>query len=304
LVKSAFSKGAIMELESLVHETAEPLVRALTDAGTADLLAGLAIPLPLSVICSVIGASPGDASQLKTWSKSWAALTHNRSLTSEEQVRHAEGLLAWQRFMGRLVEARRVAPRNDLMSRLLEAREEGVVPLTVPEIAVFSMGLLFAGHETTTNLIANTVLHCIEKGVWPRLENDAERVRRAIEETLRFDPPVQGMIRRATQDTELVGIKIPKGQQVFLSFASANRDESRYGDPDRFDIDREDPPPHLGFGYGIHFCLGAQLARMEAQVALSALASASRAPRLVDAELRYHPSLVHRGPERLRVAWS
>jgi len=205
--------------------------------------------------------------------------------------------------MGELVESRRAEPRDDLVSRLIASREAGMDPLTTPEIAVFAMGLLFAGHETTANLVANTVLNVLRHGLWERLAANVHLVPRAIEETLRFEPPVQGMIRRATQDVEIAGVRIPRGEQVLLSFASANRDPSQYPEPGRFDIDRPEPLRHLGFGHGVHFCLGAELARMEAQAAISCLLAQKRAPHVLDERPLYHPSLVHRGPAGLNVRW-
>jgi cytochrome P450 len=304
LVNKAFSKAAIDALAPSIVTVADGLVAELAAARSADVVEKLAVPLPLTIICSVIGADPAHAPKLKQWSRSWAALTHDRSLLPREQVRCAEDLLAWQEFMGRLVEARRADPSADILSRMIEATEVGVGSLTTAEIAVFSMGLLFAGHETTTNLIANTVLHTIREGVWQKLALDPLLVPNAIEETLRFDPPVQGMIRRATREAEVAGVRIPPGEQLFLSFASANRDDSRYDDPHRFAIERAgEPLRHLGFGHGIHFCLGAQLARLEARAAVSALARTVRDPALVDTDLRYGPSLVHRGPQSLNITW-
>ena len=303
LVSKGFSRRAIAALESSILATTEALVGPIGVSGEVDVVREVAAPLPLRVICSVISVDPAHATQLKSWSRSWAALTHNRSLSAQEQVQCAEDLVAWQRFMGELVDARRSAPCDDLLSRLIESREDGVEPLTTPEIAVFSMGLLFAGHETTTNLISNTVINALRHGAWARLENDVRLVPKAIEETLRFDPPVQGMIRRATEDTEIAGVRIPRGEQVFVSFASANRDPSRHREPDRFDIDREEPLRHVGFGHGSHFCLGAQLARLEARAAIGALLSKVRHPRLADSEIHYPPSLVHRGPAELKLTW-
>jgi cytochrome P450 len=303
LVNRGFTRGAIAVLEPSIQATAEALVEPLLASSEADLVAGLAVPLPLTIICNLIGVDPVHAKQLKDWSRSWAALTHNRSLGAQEQVRCARDLVDWQRFMGELVEARRSEPRDDLLSRLVESREEGVEPLSTQEIAVFAMGLLFAGHETTANLIGNTIVNVLRHGLWERLAGNIELVPRAIEETLRFDPPVKGMLRRATQDVDIAGVGVPRGEQVLLSFASANRDPSRYPEPDRFDMDREEPLRHLGFGHGAHFCLGAELARLEVRAAVTSLVARKRAPRLVDDTLSYHPSLVHRGPAALKVSW-
>ena len=304
LVAKAFTRSAIARMEGTIRATTETLVAPLVAAGEADIVRDLATPLPLTVICSLIGVDASHAAQLKAWSRSWAALTHNRSLSADAQVRCAEDLLEWQRFAGTLVEARRAEPRDDLLSRLVEAREDGVEPLTTPEIAVFSMGLLFAGHETTTNLISNTVIRVLGAGLWDLLQKDARLVPRAIEETLRFDPPVQGMIRRLTEDADIAGVRIPQGSQLFLSFASANRDPSLFPHPDRYDIDRDEPLRHLGFGHGTHFCLGAELARLEARIAIGALLSKLTHPRLADERIPYHPSLVHRGPASLMLRWS
>jgi len=298
LVRKGFSPRLIATLEALIHATAEALVEPMAASREMDVVDSLAVPLSLNIICSLFRVDPTRAARFK---QSWTTLIQSRSLSAEEQLQHAEEVLAWQRSVGEVVEARRAAPQDDFVGRLVEAREDGLESLTTAEIVVFAMGLLFSGQETTAHLISNTVLQVVRHGIWARLENDRQLVPQAIEETLRFDPPVQGLFRIATEDTAVAGVKIPRGEQLFLSFASANRDPSRYAEPDRFNIDRDEPQRYLSFGHGSHFCLGADLAKLEARAALVALLSKVGRPRLADGEIEYDPSLVLRGPASLKL---
>jgi len=202
-------------------------------------------------------------------------------------------------YLRGIAEARRRRPADDLVSTIV-AQQDGENALTIREVIQFAMLLLVAGNETTTNLIGNAVTALLDHpDQLARVAGDPSLVPAAIEETLRYDAPVQILFRNATQDVEIAGAKIPKGAYVALLLGSANRDERSFPDPDRFDVTR-DPQGHLGFGFGKHFCLGASLARMEARVALEALVT--ELPRLEGGRPReLVDSFLVRGPRSLEL---
>jgi cytochrome P450 len=197
-----------------------------------------------------------------------------------------------------IIAQRRKAPRDDLMSRLIQAEEDQQV-LSASEVIALVILLLVAGNETTTNLIGNTALALLEHPIeLATVRADRALVPQLIEEVLRYDSPVQGVLRVAVQDVELSGTTIPAGSLVFYLNGSANRDERKYADPDRFDVLRN-PRDHLAFGYGIHYCLGAQLARLEAKVAVGALLFESPAFSRTTAAFTRIDALPVRGPKTL-----
>jgi cytochrome P450 len=204
-------------------------------------------------------------------------------------------------YLAERLAERRASPRDDLLSALLEAEIDGE-KLTDAETVGFAFLLLVAGNETTTNLISNAAInldrHPDERR---KLVDDPSLIGRAVEECLRFDSPVQGLARTLTRDVKLHGTPIPKGEQVLLLFASANRDDRRIPDPERFDVTR-DPNPHLAFGFGAHYCLGANLARLEARVAFEELLARFPRYRMTETRVERLKSGPIRGALRLPVA--
>lgn len=200
---------------------------------------------------------------------------------------------------------RRAAGRDDLLTDLIRVRADGAAPLTDEEIISLLISLVFAGHETTANLIAGALALLLHRPeLWAAAGDDPDLVAAVVEETLRIDAPVQGMFRRAVFDVQISGVTIPAGAQVFALFAAANRDGAVFDRPDEFDPGRPDKDRHLAFGRGIHFCLGAALARMEAQAALCMLRERLPALRLdPDFRVPYVPNLMHRGPRTLPATW-
>ena len=200
---------------------------------------------------------------------------------------------------------RRAAGRDDLLTDLIRVRADGTAPLADEEIISLLISLVFAGHETTANLIAGALVLLLHRPeLWAAAGDDPDLVAAVVEETLRIDAPVQGMFRRAVFDVQVSGVTIPAGTQVFALFAAANRDGAAFDRPDEFDPERPDKDRHLAFGRGIHFCLGAALARMEAQAALSMLRERLPALRLdPDFRVPYVPNLMHRGPHTLPTTW-
>jgi cytochrome P450 len=254
LVNTAFTPRIVAGLEPRIQQITDDLLDRIMDAGAFDLTQDLAVPLPVTVIAELLGVEPERREDFKRWSDAFVGSGDDRAF--EE----------FAAYFGAMVEARRRERRTDLISALVAAQEDRHV-LSTEDILWFCLLLLVAGNETTTNLISNAALALIENpGQMDLLRQNPALIPAMVEEALRYDSPVQGLFRTTTQDASINGTTIPADQKVLILFASANRDEAQFSDPDRFDITRR-PNNHLAFGYGIHFCLGAPLARLEARVA-------------------------------------
>jgi cytochrome P450 len=309
LVSQAFTPRMIRQLEPRLHEIAHELLDAAVREREIDLVAALTHPLPVIVIAEMIGIPTADRGRFKAWSD---ALVQNLGMgiltpPSLERLEQQRAIVREMReyFLG-LVEERRREPREDLLSGLVAAESEGS-RLTFDEMIQTLILLLVAGNETTTNLIGNAVLELLaHPEAIEELRAEAALMPDAIEEVLRFSSPVQMDPRRATRATEIDGVPVRENQFVIGWIGSANRDESIFERPEVFDIRRKNSR-HLAFGFGPHYCLGASLASLEAQVAVGALLERTRAFRRVDdAPLPLHPSIVFRGvrslPLRLEAA--
>jgi cytochrome P450 len=304
LVVKAFAPRRVRALEPRVQEITDRLIDGFAEHRQADLVGQLALPLPLRVICELIGLPPADAEQIRAWTDDLKLLT-SFGATPEQQVRAAHGSVAYERYLAGQIEQRRREGRDDLLTGIITARADGARPLTTEEIISLLITLVFGGHETTANLIGAALLLLLRRPqLWQAVPDDPELVDAVIEETLRADPPVQGMFRTAVAETRVGGVTIPAGAQVFALFGSANRDPAAFTDPDEFRPGRTQAERHVSFGRGIHFCLGATLARLEARTAITSLAR--RVPNLRLApgfRAPYLPNLMHRGPSRLDTVW-
>jgi cytochrome P450 len=303
LAQQAFAPRVVRALEPEIAATVDGLLDAMADGGSADLVSGLAYPLPVAVICRLLGVPVEDESQFSSAAALVAqALDPIMSITGapdpEADARLAAG--AWLReYLGELVEERRGHPREDLISALIAA-EEGGDQLTADEIVATCNLLLIAGHETTVNLIANAALEMLRTPQhWAALAGDSELAGAVVEETLRFDPPVQLVMRIAGADMRIGELDIAQGDTMLLLLAAAQRDPDMYDEPDDFRPGRESVR-HLSFGLGPHFCLGAPLARLEGRVALSKLTARFPQARLA-ADPVYKPNVTLRGLATLSV---
>ncbi len=302
LVQQAFTPRRVRELEPRIEAIAEQLASDLVTRGTADFVATFAYPLPVVVIAEMIGVPAEDRELFRHWSD---ALVENLGggllgpPSPEALAKELAAVEAMRAYFVERVEERRRKPREDLLSALVAAELEGS-RLTFDEMLQMLVLLLVAGNETTRNLIANAVYTLIEHPESERqLRAHPEHVPGAVEEVLRFASPVQCDVRYLVRDTEVAGHRVEAGTIALLWLGSANRDESVFPDPDVFDIARADNR-HLAFGFGPHFCLGANLARLEAQVALRVLLRRVRQWQLATSDpLPLHPSLIFRAMTEL-----
>jgi len=270
LFAGAFTARRIAELEPRIRDLAHRLVDGFARDGQADLVERFAFPLPMTVIADLLGVPREDMPKVKAWHNDWLSLF----VPGAPLARHMEAArsaVAYQRYYAALIEERRARPRDDLITALAEATVEGA-RFSMAEMLSHMMILLSAGHETATDLIGHMVMHLLQHPeLWRAIDADPGLMGPAIEESVRFHAPVQAEPRVTTEEVVLGGVTIPRGARVHVVFASANRDPGVFPDPDRFDIQREHPTRHLGFGHGIHFCIGAPLARLETRVALEVL---------------------------------
>lgn len=301
LVSRAFTPRAVEEMRGRIEHSAQDLLDDIVEAGgEADLVSAFAFPIPAIVIAEMLGVPPGDRDRFKVWSDQLNALVFGNLDDPGRHARATEGMDELVAYLDRLVQQAQDEPRDDLMTALVRARDEGDA-LTHDEVIATCVLLLFGGHETTTNLIATGIHHLIEHPeqlAWVR--DDSTHVRGAVEEMLRYDGPAKAVVREVGEDLELRGRRLQAGQRVFLVPAAANRDPDVFERPDEFDVTR-DANNHLGFGIGIHYCLGAPLARLEATIAIQAVLERLGALEHVDEALEWHPVLLNRGPKALRV---
>jgi cytochrome P450 len=302
LVSQAFTPRMIRRLEPRLHAIAHELLDAALGQRRVDLVAALTHPLPVIVIAEMLGIPARDRAQFKVWSD---ALVKNLGMglltppTLERLDEQRAVIRQMRAYFLPLVEERRREPREDLLSGLVAAETEGS-RLSFDEMIQTLILLLVAGNETTTNLIGNAVLELLaHPAALDELRADRSLLPDAMEEVLRFSSPVQMDPRRATRPTEIDGVPVAENQFVIAWIGSANRDEDVFDRPDVFDIRRKNNR-HLAFGFGPHYCLGASLASLEAQVAVGALLECTRGFRRADdAPLPLHPSIVFRGVRAL-----
>jgi cytochrome P450 len=303
LVSRAFSGRRVAGLEAYVRRLAEELLAGFVGEGTIDLVSRYAVPLPLSVIADQLGVPRADMPLFKKWSDDSVA-PMGGMISLERSIECAQSIVEFQHYMAKTIEERRTAPREDILSDLIQARLDGEAPLDVPEMLNILQQFLVAGNETTANLIASaTLLLCRNPDQLALVRADPSLIPNMVEEALRLESPVQSLFRLATEDTTVLGTAIPKGARIVVMYASANRDAAVFPDPDRFDVKRENAKAHLAFGKGEHFCIGAALARKEAAIAFETLLGRTRDLRLSPAknDFAHVPSFILRGLRKLVV---
>ena len=299
IVNRGFTPRRIAAWEKRAYEIVDECLASFEGRERFDLVEGLAIPLPVTIISEMLGIEPALRADFKRWSDAIISNATGPGRATPYSDEFGTALIGLIRYVKRVARERRRSPAEDVISALV-AKQDGEAGLSDREVMQFIALLLVAGNETTTNLIGNAVKALMRHpDALARVAADPTLVPRVIEETLRWDAPIQLVFRLAKRDTQVAGTTIPEGAIVAALIGSANRDERRFPDPDRFDLER-DAQGHIAFGFGRHFCLGASLARLEARVALEALV-----PRLVNLRLSREPELVDsflvRGPRRLEL---
>ena len=303
LLQASFTPRELLRSRDRIQATIDALLAPVAERGEMDFIRDFAFPLPATVIAVLIGAPTGDIDRIKTWSNRLAAYLGGAVDERDNFGEARAGLAALVDYFRDLLRERENAPRQDLMTLMLEAELEGD-RLTRDEVVANSVLLLFAGHETTTNLLGNGLLHLLRHPDQTRaLAADPALTPGAVEECLRYDGPVPATIKVATRDVTWHGRTIRRGDMVVPFLSAANRDPRQFPNPNRFDIRRE-PQRNLAFAYGIHFCLGAWLARLEAQLSFDTLLA--RLPNLAVApvEPRWRPTMFLRGLESLPIRWN
>lgn len=298
LVHKAFTPRIIEQMQGRVQTVADELLSAVASKGHMDVVKDYALPLPLTVITELLGVPSRDHLKFHRWSKAVVQVASTVSM-----VKALPSLLMFMRYVRKLLEEKRAHPEDDLLTALVRAEEAGDT-LSEDELLAMVFLLLIAGHETTVNLIASGTLALLEHPEQlEQLKQDPAIIKTATEELLRYTSPVETATERyAREDVTLHGVTIPKGELVLAVLASANRDEAQFVRPDGLDLTRN-PNRHLAFGQGVHYCLGAPLARLEGQIALPTLLR--RLPELrlstPPETLRWRPTFVVRGLESLPV---
>jgi len=306
LLNKAFTPRAVAALRPTIEAIVERLVDGIAGRAEFDLIADFAYPLPATVIAGMIGVPADDLDRFKLWSDDIAAFVGSALATPDKRGRAERGVREMTEYFRGMVAEHRAQPRADILSGLIAAEEQGK-RLSEDEIVASCILLLFAGHETTTNLIGNGMLALLRHPEeLAALRARPELAGAAVEEMLRYDGPTQAMTRIALEDVTLEGAagdsrRLRRGDRVFALLNAANRDPEMFAQPDRFQVARGDSR-HLSFGYGPHFCLGAPLARLEAEIGVGALLR--RLPHLALAEDRpvWSDSFVLRGVRALRVS--
>lgn len=308
LVSKAFTPRMIEGLRPRIQQLADELLNAAEAHGRMDLIADFAFPLPVTIICELLGIPVDDRAKFREWTGNVArSLDPSTNETDEQEIQQAgdEAAQAFGTYFRELVERRRNDPRDDLVTALIHA-QEGEDRLDTDELLATFVLLLVAGHETTTNLIGNGMLALLRNpDEIRRLRADpsVDRVRIAVEELLRYEPPVAGVVRVASGDIKFGGTVVPAGHDVLVIIAAANRDPAQFHDPDRLDVTRADNR-HLTFSGGPHFCLGAPLARLEGQIAISTLVRRFPDLTLETDEPEWRETITLRGLKRLPLRLS
>jgi cytochrome P450 len=302
LMMAEFTPERMRAMDGRVKAIVGDLIGKMSGSDEIDFVGGFAYPLPVTVICELLGIPPGDAQKFQSWSGTLTgALDPDQRIREEDLSKSAADYDAITAYLRAIIKAKRKHPANDILSGLAAYKDKKLGRMGKYDLIATAVLLLIAGHETTVNLIANSMLTLLRHPEWlERLRRDPALAPRIVEEVLRYEPPVHFRTRKTLAEIHIAGTVIPKGAPLILLFASGNRDPKRFPDPDSFDPDRADNL-HFGFGGGPHYCIGAPLARIEAETALAALAGRLVNPKLLVDPPPYRPGASLRGPVQLRL---
>ncbi|MFJ4428820.1 cytochrome P450 [Streptomyces bobili] len=302
-VTKAFTPRRYRVLEPRIRADVDAMLDVMVTRGArADVVADLARDLPAITLLNLLGVNGEMIPTVKQWALSRSLITWG-DLSDAEQVTHAHNLVAYWKFCEELVSERHAAPGDDLISDLVRLQEQGD-ELSDHEIASFCWSMLFAGHETTTTLISNTLHELLRHpDQWNLLLTDPSRIPAAIDEVLRFSPSIVGWRRKSLQNGIVGGVEIPSGSNILLLLGSANRDEEVFREPETFDVTRENSRSHLSFGFGIHYCLGSLLAKQQTRIVVEAFIAKLPELRLTDGAIKFWDNISFRTPQSVPVEW-
>ncbi len=295
-----FAPERLQAMEGAIRDIGNRLVDDFIKDGSAEIISKFAYPLPLEAILTLYGIPLDRMAEIKKWCHDINAMISS-PLPPGQQVECARNWVAMQYYVASLIEERLKAPQGDFISNVVTS------DLNMPELVRILVGLIQAGHSTSSHLIGNSLKHLLERPLlWQAICEDASLIPAVLEEVLRYDAPVPAMSRTTTQDVELAGIKLPAGTRIYLMYASANRDESKYSNAEHLQIERfqQTTPNHLGFGHGVHRCIGSNLALREGRIALEILAT--RLPNLrlrPNQQFTHVPTMIFRGFTNIFVEW-
>ena len=299
-VRQTFTPRRVSELEPLIRASVTADAERISRRGGADLVDEIFYRMPAMVILRLLGFDDDDWQQIKVGAFHRSRMTMSQ-LTPDDQLVHAHGLVESWAFARRLVERRIEHPEEDLTSALITSGE----PFSIDELTSLLLTFFSAGHETTTSLLSNAFFHMLDqRQPWEVICSDPSAIASAVDEAIRFDTSLHVWRRRAVNDVDVEGHRIRKGDVVALLLGSANHDETIFPDPDRFDVARDNAHEHLSFGHGLHYCLGAPLAKIEIRTAMEILSARFPSMRLADSSAaRYQSNLSLRMPYELNVVW-
>lgn len=301
LLNPLFTPTAVEKYRPMVRSIVQNLINKIERHGRMEVVRDFAYQVPMTVILELMGTPLLDRDRIKEWSEQLGVFFFIRADEPRRREIACQGVTALVDYLSPVVKERRANPGDDLISILIKAQEGG--HLTEDDVIATCVLLVFGGHETTMNLIANGTLALIRHPEeWERLRREPPLGSFAVEELLRYDGSVKATVRWAKEDVDVGGKTLRKGDRVLVALSAANRDPEQFTDPDGLDLGR-DPNPHVAFAHGIHVCLGAPLARMEAQEAFSGLTQRLACPTLEREELEYFPTVVSRALKTLPVAF-
>ncbi len=303
LVQGCFGPRRFKSIEPQIKQIVEIAIDAFAERGHADLFREFSYDVPALVLFKLVGVPDSDVPRVKSWAVSRALLTWG-NLSDEEQVPHARNMVEYWNYCRELVRQRHVDASDDLPGDLVRLQAEGA-DITDDEIAGVLYSVLFAGHETTTTLIANGMRELLlRRENWEALLANPALISGAVDETLRFSPSIVAWRRKALKDAKIGDVVVPKGSNILLLLGSANRDEATFAEPERFNISRSDARSHMAFGFGIHACVGQQLAKLEFGIALAALTKRLPGLRLKpDQTFAFASNTSFRVPTAVQVEW-
>jgi cytochrome P450 len=304
LLAKALSARRVASLEPAIRQIATTSLEQLLPLGQADFVTQFAAPFPLSVLLHLLGLPEDDLLQVRKWAEDGIALVSS-FLPPEQQLSCAKSNVAFHQYLQAILEQRRLDPGDDFISDLLVAMAKEQLQLSPEELLGTLLTLVTVGVTSVTDILSNCVYQLLtqQRQHWAALQQEPDLIPSIAEEMLRLDSSVPGTFRLTTQEVEVGGMVLPKDALIFVALYSANHDEALFDKPEVFDPSRANLREHMAFGYGIHFCIGASLARLQLRVVLECLSQLPSLRLVSDEPLQYHPSMSLRGPEHLLIQW-